>query len=98
MRWLLLRELGVGVCNGALWGIVVSLIAWWWFGNVTITWVIALAMLINLTCAVILGAVLPGVLRRFKIDPTLAGSVVLTTVTDAIGFCSFLGLSALFFI
>lgn len=98
MRWLLVRELSVGLINGMLWGVVVSVVAWLWFGNATITWVIALAMLINLTCAVVLGTVLPGLLRRFNVDPALAGSVVLTTATDAIGFCSFLGLSTLFFI
>jgi len=97
LRWLLTRELGVGLCNGVLWGGVVSMVAWLWFGNVVITWVIALAMLINITFAVFLGASLPGVLKRLNIDPTLAGSIVLTTATDAIGFCSFLGLSALFF-
>lgn len=96
MRWLLLRELGVGLLNGVLWGAVVSLITWLWFGNIIIAGVIALAVLINLTSAVILGAAIPGILRKMKIDPTLAGTVVLTTTTDIIGLCSFLGMSALF--
>ena len=97
IRWLLSRELGVGLLNGCLWGSVVSAVAWWWFSSVTIAWIIAVAMLINLTSAVILGAALPVIMRRLNIDPALAGSVVLTTMTDAIGFFSFLGLSALFF-
>ncbi|MCY4328602.1 MAG: magnesium transporter [Endozoicomonadaceae bacterium] len=97
MRWLLLRELGVGLLNGILWGTVVSLIAWLWFNNTVITGVIALAVLINLTSAVTLGAILPGILRKMNIDPTLAGTVVLTTSTDIIGLCSFLGMAALFF-
>ncbi len=97
IRWLLLRELGSGLYNGMLWGIIVSAIAWLWFGSTAIAGIVAIAILLNISCAVIIGAILPGALRRFGIDPTLAGSVILTTTTDAIGFCSFLGLSALFF-
>ena len=96
MRWLLKRELGVGLINGLVWGSVVGIISWLWFENIIIMWVIVLAMAINVTMAVILGTTFPVLLRHLKIDSTLAGPVLLTTITDVIGFGSFLGLSALF--
>ncbi len=97
IRWLLLRELQVGLLNGFFWGAIVSLSIWFWFSSGLLASVIALAMLINLSIAVILGASIPGLLRRFKIDPTIAGSVLLTAATDIIGFCCFFGLATLFF-
>ena len=96
-NWLLRRELIMGAMNGVLWAAVVSAIAIWWFGDPTIGIVIALAVMINLVVAALAGATLPILLRRLKIDPAVAGGVLLTTITDVIGFLSFLGLASLFY-
>ena len=97
ISWLLSRELMVGFLNGLLWAALVAIIAMLWFDDRIIALVIGLALVINLLVAVLVGAVLPLILRRLRIDPALAGSVILTTVTDVIGFLSFLGLAALFY-
>ena len=97
-RWLLTRELGVGILNGALWAFVISLIAFMWYRDLLLSYIIASAMLINLVTAALAGAYLPLFLKRIKIDPALAGSVALTTVTDSIGFFAFLGLAQIFYV
>ena len=96
-RWLLTRELGVAILNGTLWAFVISLIAFMWYGDLLLSYIIALAMLINLVTGALAGAYLPLFLKRIKIDPALAGSVALTTVTDSIGFFAFLGLAQIFY-
>jgi magnesium transporter len=93
---LLLKELSVGVLNGALWAVVVAIIAGVWFKSSSIGLLLGCAMLINLICAALAGATIPLVLRRMGIDPALAGGVLLTTVTDVVGFTAFLGLATLF--
>ena len=85
----------MGLLNGLLWAIVVAGLAVVWFGSVGIGGTIAAAMVINLFCAAIAGVIIPLALRRMGIDPALAGSVVLTTVTDVVGFLAFLGLATL---
>ncbi|MFQ3245047.1 MAG: magnesium transporter [Chitinophagales bacterium] len=97
-RTLLVKELGVGVLNGILWATVVGLVAYAWFGNQTLGMVIAAAILVNLIAAAFAGMLIPLALDRLKLDPALSGSVVLTTVTDIIGFMSFLGLATLFLV
>lgn len=97
-RLLLLKELSVGVLNGLLWALVIALIAGAWFENLQLSVVIALAIVINLVVAAVAGATIPLVLRRFGADPALAGGVVLTTITDVIGFFAFLGLAALYLV
>jgi len=96
-RWLLTRELGVAILNGTLWAFVISLIAFMWYGDLLLSYIIALAMLINLVTGALAGAYLPLFMKRIKIDPALAGSVALTTVTDSIGFFAFLGLAQIFY-
>lgn len=95
LSWLLNREFFVGLINGFLWAAVVSGIAILWFQDLIIGMVIAAAMMINLVMAAIVGTVLPIYLKSRNIDPALAGSVILTTVTDVVGFLSFLGLATL---
>ena len=95
--WLINREVITGALNGALWATVVAIAAALWFDDWNIGYIIAAAMLINLITAAFIGAVLPLLMTRFKIDPALAGGVVLTTVTDVVGFVSFLGLATLFY-
>jgi magnesium transporter len=94
-RLLMFKELAVGFLNGLMWAVVVAGMAVLWFGNVTIGGIIGAAILINLLCAALAGVGIPLLLRRFGIDPALAGSVILTTVTDIVGFFAFLGLATL---
>ncbi len=95
-RWLLTKEIIVGLFNGIGWALVIALIAVFWFGDVHIGLVIAAATVINLVAAAFSGVVLPLVMRKLNIDPALAGSVVLTTVTDIVGLFAFLGLATVF--
>ncbi|MDH3646341.1 MAG: magnesium transporter [Gammaproteobacteria bacterium] len=95
-RWLMMKESAVGLLNGLIWAAVVAIVTLLWFGSWRIGAVIAAALVINLLIAAISGVAIPVILRRMSIDPALAGSVVLTTVTDVVGFMSFLGLGALF--
>jgi len=92
-RILLLKEVGIGLLNGLLWALVVAALAIVWFGNWMIGGIIAVAILLNLLCAAMSGVVIPLIMRKLGIDPALAGSVVLTTVTDVVGFFAFLGLA-----
>ncbi len=94
--WLLHRETMVGFINGLLWALVVAVIAAYWFGRPALGVIVAIALVANMVIAAIAGAVLPLILRKLLIDPALAGGVVLTTVTDVVGFMTFLGLGALF--
>tara|TARA_B110000444_G_scaffold142956_1_gene133901 strand:- start:555 stop:1898 length:1344 start_codon:yes stop_codon:yes gene_type:complete len=95
--YLLNREVIVGALNGLLWASVVASIASWWFSDFTIGFIIAIAMVINLVVAAICGTSLPVILKAMNIDPALAGGVILTTITDVVGFCAFLGLATLFY-
>ena len=95
--WLVSRELMVGALNGVLWALVVAVAAALWFGDSTLGLIIAAAIIINLVTAGFTAAVLPIAMERMKIDPALAGGVVLTTVTDVVGFLSFLGLATVFY-
>ena len=97
LKWLLSKEFAVGALNGMLWATVMGVIVSLWFGDWTIALVIAIAMAINLMAAALAGTLLPVMLRAMHIDPALAGSVILTTVTDIVGFVSFLGLATVFF-
>ncbi|MCP5326883.1 MAG: magnesium transporter [Oceanospirillaceae bacterium] len=95
--WLLNRELIVGLINGLLWAAVIAVVTLFWFHDGRIALIIGCAIIINLLAAALSGAMLPMVLKRFGIDPALAGSVVLTTITDVVGFLSFLGLATAFY-
>jgi magnesium transporter len=92
---LLGKELGIGALNGVIWAVVVAALAIVWFGNWEIGGIIAAAILLNLLCAALAGVVIPLVMHAVGTDPALAGSVVLTTVTDVVGFFAFLGLATL---
>ena len=97
-RWLLNRELIVGLLNGLLWSAVIAVLTAFWFDNIKIAYIIAGAIVINLLFAAATGTLLPILLKKLGIDPALAGSVILTTVTDVVGFVSFLGLATIFLI
>lgn len=94
LRALLVKELGVAILNGMLWAVAVGLVAFWWFSNPILGVVIGCSIFINLVAAAFSGLLIPVILEKLKLDPALSGSVVLTTVTDVVGFVSFLGLGA----
>ncbi len=95
-RWLMYKELAVSALNGIAWAMVVALISGLWFKNPDIGYIIGAALVINLLCAAVAGLTIPFVLTRLKIDPAHAGTVILTTVTDVVGFLVFLGLGTAF--
>lgn len=97
-RSLMIKEGAIGVLNGLLWACVVSVIAVIWFKDPALGVIIGLAMAINLIIAALSGALIPVTLKQLGIDPAIAGGVVLTTVTDVIGFMTFLGLATLFLV
>jgi magnesium transporter len=94
-RLLILKEASIGVLNGLLWSSIVALAVYFWFESVFLGIVIASALLINLIIGAISGVSLPLILARLKIDPALAGGVILTTITDIVGFISLLGIATL---
>ncbi len=96
-RWLLTREIVVGFMNGVVWALLVAAVTAWWFNDTLLGFIIALAMVINMITAGAAGAVLPLLLKSMRIDPALAGGVALTTVTDVVGFMSFLGIATWFY-
>ena len=98
ISWLLSKEFAVGALNGLLYAAVVGGIVSVWFQDIRMAVIIGLAMAINLMAAALTGSILPVILRSLKIDPALAGSVILTTITDIVGFVSFLGLAAVFLV
>jgi magnesium transporter len=91
-RWLLTKEVAVALLNGLAWATVVATVAYLWFRNAKIAAVIFAAMIVNLCAAALAGVVVPLVLKRLRVDPAVAGGVVVTTVTDVVGFASLLGL------
>lgn len=97
LMWLLNKETVVGALNGVLWGVLVAIATGFLFQDATLGFVIGAAIIINIITAAAVGTLLPMALRAAKIDPALAGGVALTTVTDVVGFFSFLGLATLFY-
>ena len=92
-KLLLLKELAVGILNGMTWAVIVALVVVLWFKDFRMGGVIAAATMANLICAALAGVSIPVILRFLKIDPALAGGVILTTITDVIGIFAFLGLA-----
>ena len=98
IRWLFKRELAVSILNGIVLSILVGLVTFGWFKDITIAILISCALVINLISSVIAGILVPLILRKFNQDPAIGGSVVVTTVTDVVGFLSFLGLATIYLI
>ena len=96
LNFLLSKEFAVGALNGLLYALIVGCVVSLWFQDATMALIIGLAMAINLMAAALTGTLLPVMLKSLKIDPALAGTVILTTITDVVGFISFLGLATLF--
>ena len=94
-KLLILKESSIGVLNGILWSSVVSIAVYLWFDSVFLGVVIAVALLVNLIIGAISGVTLPLILKKLNIDPAIAGGVILTTITDIVGFISLLGVATL---
>ena len=95
-RWLMYKELAVSALNGVGWAVVVAVIAATWFHDQTIGIIIGAALIINLIFAAVAGLSIPFLLQTMNVDPAHAGTVLLTTVTDIVGFMVFLGLGTIF--
>jgi magnesium transporter len=96
ITWLFKREVAVSIINGIVLSIIIGAITYFWFEDILISALICIAMSINLVAAVIAGVFVPTILRSLNQDPAVAGSVVVTTVTDVVGFFSFLGLATMY--
>jgi magnesium transporter len=97
-RWLLRKELAVGALNGLIWAVAIATVTSLWFRNYELGALIGAAIIINLVAAALAGVTIPLALKRFGIDPALSGGVLLTTVTDVVGFVAFLGFATLFIV
>ncbi|RDV25518.1 magnesium transporter [Alteromonas aestuariivivens] len=96
LKALMVKELKVGGLNGLIWALVIGIVAFYWFSDPLLGLVICFAILANIVAAALSGVFIPVLLDKLKIDPALSGSVILTTVTDIVGFVAFLGLGTLF--
>ena len=93
--WMLRKEIGIGLLNGILWATIIGGVAEWWFTLPILSLTIAVAVFINLIVATSSGVIVPLIMHRLGIDPAISGGVILTTITDVVGFFSFLGLATL---
>ena len=98
LNWLFKRELFVSILNGIFLSVLISIVTYLWFEELLISMLICAAIVINLISSVIAGIFVPIILNKLNQDPAIAGSVVVTTVTDVIGFFSFLGLATIFLV
>jgi len=94
-RLLIYKEAAIGFLNGILWSSVVAILVYLWFDSIFLGLVIASALMINLVIGAVSGVSLPLVLSKLNIDPALAGGVILTTITDVVGFISLLGIATI---
>ncbi len=92
---LLKNELGIGSLNGIAWAVIIGGLAGLWFQSAILGGTIALAIVVNIITAAVFGVLIPIILDKLELDPALAGSVILTTVTDVVGFFAFLGTASL---
>ena len=92
-----LKEFSIGILNGIIFAIISAVIVQLWFNDVTLSLIISISMILNMIVAGLFGILVPITLKKFKIDPAIASSVFVTTITDVIGFLSFLGIGAYFF-
>ena len=93
----ILKEFSIGILNGIIFAIISAIIVQLWFQDATLSLIISISMILNMIVAGLFGILVPITLKKFKIDPAIASSVFVTTITDVIGFLSFLGIGAYFF-
>jgi len=91
------KEFFIGILNGVIFAIITSVIVQLWFKEINLSILIAVAMVLNMMVAGLFGILVPVSLKKLNIDPAIASSVFVTTITDVIGFLSFLGIGAYFF-
>ena len=91
------KEFVIGILNGIIFAIITGIVVQLWFKEINLTILIAISMILNMIVAGLFGILVPVSLKKFNIDPAIASSVFVTTITDVIGFLSFLGLGAYFF-
>ena len=94
---IVLKEFVIGILNGIIFAIITGIVVQLWFKEINLTILIAVSMVLNMIVAGLFGILVPVSLKKFNIDPAIASSVFVTTITDVIGFLSFLGLGAYFF-
>ena len=94
----ILKEFSIGVLNGVIFAIISAFIVQIWFEDIQLSIIISVSMVLNMIVAGLFGILVPVTLKRFKIDPAIGSSVFVTTITDVIGFLSFLGIGAYFFL
>ena len=92
------KEFIIGVLNGVIFAIISALVVQLWFKDLILSLIISISMVLNMIVAGLFGILVPVALKRMKIDPAIASSVFVTTITDVIGFLSFLGIGAYFFL
>jgi magnesium transporter len=93
----ILKEFFIGVLNGIIFAIISAFIVQIWFQDIQLSLIISISMILNMIVAGLFGILVPITLKKFNIDPAIASSVFVTTITDVIGFLSFLGIGAYFF-
>ena len=93
----ILKEFSIGVLNGVIFAIISALVVQVWFEDIQLSIIISISMILNMIVAGLFGILVPITLKKFNIDPAIASSVFVTTITDVIGFLSFLGIGAYFF-
>ncbi len=93
-----LKEFSIGILNGIIFAIISAAIVQFWFNDITLSLIISIAMVLNMIVAGLFGILVPVALKKINIDPAIASSVFVTTITDVIGFLSFLGVGAYFFL
>ncbi len=92
-----IKEFTIGILNGVIFAIISAIVVQFWFKDITLSLIISISMVLNMIVAGLFGILVPITLKKFKIDPAIASSVFVTTITDVIGFLSFLGIGAFFF-
>ncbi len=93
----IVKEFSIGILNGIIFAIISAIIVQLWFNDIQLSIIISISMVLNMIVAGLFGILVPISLKRFNIDPAIASSVFVTTITDVIGFLSFLGIGAYFF-
>jgi len=93
----ILKEFNIGVLNGIIFAVISAIVVQLWFNDIKLSTIIAISMVLNMIVAGLFGILVPVTLKKMKIDPAIASSVFVTTITDVIGFLSFLGVGAYFF-
>jgi magnesium transporter len=97
-RWLMRKEILVGASNGLIWAVAIAVVTILWFNSIALGILIGTAIVINLIAAALAGVAIPLLLKKFGSDPALSAGVLLTTVTDVVGFVAFLGFATLFIV